>query len=336
MSNISQTGKHIFYTLNSLIASQNKEDRPFDLETIKTAFKDAIITDTFRKSLYAQEIEFGYVGIALDNNSANTYSEISAYSTYAYDYIPFVDTNGSNRLLKITFNNGLFSFDQVETVNYTDIKLDFNENTGVIQNNGEEIIVECSKTPSLKGLIFENLLNTAYAAPYEINISMDSSIILDLKINDLANYTNLTTGPSLLNFTDECDKKLKVETKDKYGVTITTFFTIKYRKVFKIYKSSAYSTKANRDWQTVKQILLGVANSVLTNSKLGEINKELNNIAINTTVGQYVLINTPEDKGENFTGVLDRGCVVEFIKIKANWYMSTGTNWNGKTLSLNL
>lgn len=333
MSNISQTGKHIFYTLNSLIASRNADGKPFDIEAIKEAFKDAIITDTFRKSLYAQELEFGYVGFAYDPNSKNSYSEITAYSTYAYDYLPYVDTDGSNSLLKITFNNGLFSLEKQPTCNLKGLTLEFASETGIIQNNGKEVYIECGTTPVIGRLVFESLTNSGIAAPYHIKMMMGNSSILDANFNDLSNYTDLTSSPGLLNFTSEQDRELVITITDKFGIVSTETITIKYRKRLEVYRTN---TKTGKNWHEVYTALKSNVGS--QNVLIDKIYKENNTVNLTNIEDQYILIKTPEASfnGNKFYATLSGGCVVEFIKVKDHYYVSTGTNWNGLTLTINI
>jgi hypothetical protein len=90
---------------------------------------------------------------------------------------------------------------------------------------------------------------------------------------------------------------------------------------------------------SMKQTIFNKGNSVFMISDLiDKIYKENNTVNITNIEDQYILIKTPEASfnGNKFYATLGGGSVVEFIKVKDHYYVSTGTNWNGLTLTINI
>lgn len=329
MSTNSQIDKHMFYTLNSLLSQQN-HDGVFDIAYIKEKFNNSIIVDTHRKSLYALNHEFGYVSLYVNPDDQNSYSDISAYSTLTYNIFPYTDASGNSYLLKVQFENGLFSLEATPGF-YFDI--DHYTVSSYLQNTKDEIIIECNTNSKLTAAYFDK--NNLISSPYNTYVYINDEITYNYLNNFDQPYVNFGNNVQLSSSTEK-DDLLTIKMIDKHGVSCSKSVTVKYRKTYKLYRSAVYSTSTYRDWQTVRNELSTVQDSFLSNLELGIIYKESNSIGLNNYIGQYILINTPIDKGETFTGVLDGGCLVEFVKIKTNWYMSTGTNWGGRILTLDI
>lgn len=330
MSNNSQINKHMFYTLNSLLSQQN--NGVFDISYIREKFNNSIIVDTHRKSLYALNHEFGYVSLYVNPNDQNSYSDISAYSTLTYNIFPYTDASGNSYLLKVQFENGLFSLEATPGFYFNVSKYTLAPNT-YLQNTKDEIIIECGVSSSISRVDMPDMRNLTF--PYDTYLYRDGEATYNFNVDYAPLYINLENNVSLYS-EDEKDTTMTLKMVDKYGVSDESSISVKYRKTYKLYRSGVYSTSTYRDWQSVRKQLSTAQDSLLSQMKLGVIYKESNSIYLNNYIGQYILINTPIDKGEKFTGVLGGGSVIEFVKIKDFWYMSTGTNFGGNTLTLDI
>lgn len=325
MSTNSQIDKHMFYTLNSLLSQQNR-DGVFDLAYIREKFNNSIIVDTHRKSLYALNHEFGYVSLYVNPDDQNSYSDISAYSTLTYNIFPYTDASGNSYLLKVQFENGLFSLEATPGFYFNVSKYTLTPNT-YLKNTNEEIIIECGVSSSISRVDFSEINNVT--PPYDTYLRRDGEATYNCTFDYAPYFIDFENNVSLYSETEK-DTTMTLKMVDKYGVSDESSIPVKYRKTYKIYKTPTYT---DRDWQTVKTKL---ATNIGNNISLGKLYKESNSILLNNASNQYVLINTPIDKGEMFTGVLDSGCLVEFVKIKTNWYMGTGSNWDGRVLTLDI
>lgn len=324
MSNNSQINKHMFYTLNSLLSQQN--NGVFDISYIREKFNNSIIVDTHRKSLYALNHEFGYVSLYVNPNDQNSYSDISAYSTLTYNIFPYTDASGNSYLLKVQFENGLFSLEATPGFYFNVSKYTLTPNT-YLRNTKDEIIIECGVHSSISRVDMPDMRNMTF--PYDTYLYRDGEATYNFTVDYAPLYINLENNVVLYS-EDEKDTTMRLKMVDKYGVSDESSISVKYRKTYKIYKTPTYT---DRDWQTVKTKL---STNIGTNISIGKLYKESNSILLNNGINQYILINTPIDKGEMFTGVLDGGCLVEFVKIQNNWYMGTGTNWDGRILTLDI
>lgn len=324
MSNNSQINKHMFYTLNSLLSQQN--NGVFDISYIREKFNNSIIVDTHRKSLYALNHEFGYVSLYVNPNDQNSYSDISAYSTLTYNIFPYTDASGNSYLLKVQFENGLFSLEATPGFYFNVSKYTLTPNT-YLRNTKDEIIIECGVHSSISRVDMPDMRNMTF--PYDTYLYRDGEATYNFTVDYAPLYINLENNVVLYS-EDEKDTTMRLKMVDKHGVSDESSISVKYRKTYKIYKTPTYT---DRDWQTVKTKL---STNIGTNISIGKLYKESNSILLNNGINQYILINTPIDKGEMFTGVLDGGCLVEFVKIQNNWYMGTGTNWDGRILTLDI
>lgn len=324
MSNNSQINKHMFYTLNSLLSQQN--NGVFDISYIREKFNNSIIVDTHRKSLYALNHEFGYVSLYVNPNDQNSYSDISAYSTLTYNIFPYSDASGNSYLLKVQFENGLFSLEATPGFYFNVSKYTLTPNT-YLRNTKDEIIIECGVHSSISRVDMPDMRNLTF--PYDTYLYRDGEATYNFTVDYAPLYINLENNVVLYS-EDEKDTTMRLKMVDKYGVSDESSISVKYRKTYKIYKTPTYT---DRDWQTVKTKL---STNIGNNISLGKLYKESNSILLNNGINQYVLINTPIDKGEKFTGILGGGSVIEFVKIKDFWYMSTGTNFGGNMLTLDI